>query len=316
MIYRLYHLHLYSDLVFPELASVSSADVDVQFGLAPQWPYPNDDEFEFVYESDSYFKDQPLCQVLRGESAYLMRYADTGDFVIPRNGKEIVCYPIPDTTEDDIRACVLGPVFALYFHLQETQVLHASAIVIDGQAVAFVDWCGGGKSTLAAAFVQQGYSLLTDDVLVLREMDGVHWSTPGYPVLRLWPEVVARLFGSPDKFARLLPRLEKRCVPVGDAFYAAPCPLGAICLLDEHLVHDEGKIQPTAVNPREAVIELVRNTYGARWLESDMWANQFDHYCHLASNVPMRRVSFQRELSRLPAVRAAILDDLATLQIR
>jgi hypothetical protein len=203
-------------------------------------------------------------------------------------------------------------VLALYFHLQRRPVFHASAVVIRGRAAAFVDGSGGGKSTLAAAFVRLGYRLLTDDVLVIRETEGVCWGTPGYPVLRLWPEVIAGLFGSPDQFPRVLPRLEKRYVPVWDAFHAAPCPLGSIYLLDECLLDGKADIQPTSINPGETVIELVRNTYGAMWLESGMWADQFDRYCRIATEVPVRRVSFPRELSRLPAVCAAILDDFAT----
>ena len=45
--------------------------------------------------------------------------------------------------------------------------LHATAVVVDGEAVAFLGDCGYGKSTLGAAFLARGFPLLTDDVLAL-----------------------------------------------------------------------------------------------------------------------------------------------------
>ncbi len=45
------------------------------------------------------------------------------------------------------------------------------------------------------------------------------------------------------------------------------------------------------------------------WLDAGIRARQFGDYCQLASSVPVRRVSFSRELSQLPAVRDAIVAD-------
>ena len=45
--------------------------------------------------------------------------------------------------------------------------LHGSAIAIDGKAYAIVGDSGAGKSTLASAFLNQGYQLLSDDVIAV-----------------------------------------------------------------------------------------------------------------------------------------------------
>ena len=52
-------------------------------------------------------------------------------------------------------------------------MLHASAVVLDGAAVAFTAPSGTGKSTLAAHLVAAGASFLTDDVLALDDRNGV-----------------------------------------------------------------------------------------------------------------------------------------------
>lgn len=57
--------------------------------------------------------------------------------------------------------------------LQGLEVLHASAVVLDGAAVAFTAPAGTGKSTLAAHLVAAGATFLTDDVLAVEERDGV-----------------------------------------------------------------------------------------------------------------------------------------------
>ena len=57
--------------------------------------------------------------------------------------------------------------------LQGLEVLHASAVVLDGAAVAFTAPSGIGKSTLAAHLVAAGASFLTDDVLALEDRNGV-----------------------------------------------------------------------------------------------------------------------------------------------
>jgi hypothetical protein len=51
-------------------------------------------------------------------------------------------------------------------------VLHGSAVVIDGTAVATIGPSGAGKSTTAAALVDRGAALLADDVVAIEDTDG------------------------------------------------------------------------------------------------------------------------------------------------
>jgi len=46
-------------------------------------------------------------------------------------------------------------------------VLHASGVELNGRAALFLGSSGAGKSTLAAALVQRGYPLVTDDFCVI-----------------------------------------------------------------------------------------------------------------------------------------------------
>jgi hypothetical protein len=63
--------------------------------------------------------------------------------------------------------------------LQGLELVHASAVVIDGSAVALVAASGTGKTSVAAHLVASGAVFLTDDVLALEEGDGRVLAHPG-----------------------------------------------------------------------------------------------------------------------------------------
>jgi len=66
--------------------------------------------------------------------------------------------------------------------LRGLEVLHASAVVIDEGAVAFLGQSGSGKTSLALALCRQGAGFLADDVLALERMDDELVGHPGAPV--------------------------------------------------------------------------------------------------------------------------------------
>ena len=74
--------------------------------------------------------------------------------------------------------------------------LHASAVVVDGMAVAFAGPASRGKSTLAASFAVDGHAVVTDDCLMMEWQRPDPRAVPSYPSLRLWKSTADRLFGS------------------------------------------------------------------------------------------------------------------------
>ena len=74
---------------------------------------------------------------------------------------------------------VLNQVVGFAATLQGLEVLHASAVAIDGRAIAITAPSGVGKSTLATALMRLGARPVTDDVLAV-EGDGTRlMSHPG-----------------------------------------------------------------------------------------------------------------------------------------
>jgi len=164
--------------------------------------------------------------------------------------------------------------------------LHASAILTSDRALALVGPHGAGKSTAAAALGRRGFGVITDDVLRLTR-DGTEWMAhPFGPMLRLWPDAEAKLFGRAGTLPRITASWEKRALWLGEhgvAPVSGAAPLGAIAFLDSL---DRARPCPT---PRvvplpapDALVRLAANSSAAHLLDPAQRAREF---CDLASLV-------------------------------
>jgi hypothetical protein len=72
-------------------------------------------------------------------------------------------------------------VLPLAATLQGFELFHASAVALEGRAVAVVAESGTGKTSLAVALLARGAELITDDVLALESTDGGIVAHPGVP---------------------------------------------------------------------------------------------------------------------------------------
>lgn len=118
-------------------------------------------------------------------------------------GSRIVVDAVPEAARRNVRLFLLGSAMGLLLHQRGLLPLHASAVEIDGKAVAFMGASGAGKSTLAAWFHDRGHRILADDVLVVRfGADGQAMALPGMPRLRLWKEALELSGREPRGFER------------------------------------------------------------------------------------------------------------------
>src|SRR5690606_16473868 len=91
---------------------------------------------------------------------------------------------------------LFGPVMACLLHRQGLLVLHGSAVVIDGEAHAFLGDKGSGKSTTAAALIAAGLPLVADDVVALDRLeDGRLAVRAAFPAMKLDARMMAGFAG-------------------------------------------------------------------------------------------------------------------------
>ena len=304
-----YGLRVAANIALPGLPLRSDLDTyNVRIYLKDWVTFPTTfpESVEILYASpEDAAPGEPNLRVsvLPGGDYFGFFYRDEVRFAVERQGREIWGdWPESYTLED---ACtyLLGPVLGFVLRLRGVTCLHASAVAVDGQAIALVGSPGAGKSTLAAAFAQCGFSVIADDVVALAE-DGKKFQVqPGYPRVNLWSDSVRALFGTDEVLPRITPTWDKRYLELGDngfGFASNPLPLGAIYVLRTR----EGDLAASVIDDlagSNALRELVTNTYVNYLLDREMRSREFDVLTRLVVRIPIRRV-------RAPADYSAVLD--------
>jgi hypothetical protein len=242
-----------------------------------------------------------LYQELRGQ---ILQFPGCGDFLI---SQDRIDTHLPEPRYDLAELRFLGPVMSYWFERQGLPTLHASAAAVNGRAVAFVSRHGGGKTGLAAAMVQAGFPLLTDDLLVLEERENGWEVRPAYPEMRMWPDEAAHFAGPPEDLPLVQSDSEKRRVAIGNggfgSFLDASVPLACLYLASRRPEGDDRGIEVQPVSRSEALIELVRHSFSPRLVEAaGLQPARLDRLARLVRAVPVRRLIYPSGFDRLPEV--------------
>jgi len=235
------------------------------------------------------------------------------EFVVAPNGRTIEYRRLRQATNESLTTYLLGQVLSFSLLSFGYDPLHATAVVIDGEAVAFLGHCGYGKSTLGAAFVARGFPILTDDVLALKAHDGRWIGHPGPRRLKLFPsvakKVLARAAGgrlNPDTSKLVLPlapgEASDRAVPV-KALYVLPGPA-------KRGTHEPARVRIAPLQGQAAFLEVMRSAFNLIQVDRARLENHFTMAARLVSEVPLRRLAYPRRLDSLGAVCDAVLNDI------
>jgi len=302
-------------------SSITTADVRVSFGQLPEWFHslePHQVETAYVADyTDGNGNPAFVFSKLDNGNFYRFTYADKTEFVVDRAGREIWTTWLEPLTLEDTATYLLGPVMGFVLLLRGLVCLHASAIVVNGAAVAFVGPAGSGKSTTAAAFATRGFSVLAEDVVTLDDRNDRFFVWPAYPCIRLWPASAATLYGSQSALPPLTPNWDKCYLDLTQSagqFEGEPRRLTAIYLLEERSDDPHAPfVQP--LDAAAGMISLVANTYGTKLLDKQMRAREFDLLSRVLAHVPLRRVTPHTDASRLTELCDCLLSDFERLHV-
>jgi hypothetical protein len=255
-----------------------------------------------------------IAKMKRG---YLLRFNELADFFVNDEGKKIVYitkYVMPPETIDHL---LLDQVIPLVINLKGFEALHVSAVLTPRGVVAFAGPAGFGKSTLAGSLSNIGYSLVSDDCLVLMEKNKNIYAVPAYPGLRLWGDALSYLFGDDGAHESVAHYTDKRRVAIEKrlaAYCTEPNLLRRIYAIGDH---SEAGRKPDILiehlSPRDSFMVLIQYAFRLDIKDRTMLKRQFHFLKKVASCVSVRRLTFPRNFSLLPAVREAILKDLQDL---
>ncbi len=299
--YTAYGLGIHSELPLPELVPNCEASTDVTIKL------------QKLENSPLKIDSVAHCFQLIPEGMYVF-WESIGTFLI-RDGKEIIIDSVLEAQESRIRLFILGAAIGVILHQRGFLVLHASAVVINGNAVAFVGDKGRGKSTMAAALHARGHNLIGDDVIAI---DMSHSNqpmvVPAFPQIKLWPDAVASLGMNPEELPRLVSHLEKREHRINRSFAQKAIPLTQIYVLGR-----DANVEIQALQPQEIFTYLIRNSYVTRFgneLLQDKAAPHLLTLTKLAKQVSINRLLRPASLSLLPDIAQLVEENLAQVSYK
>ncbi len=308
-VHRLYGLSVrcHWPLPWPDAEGEPFADVELAEG-APEIFHEGAERVRRSPKPDDWFH----CVRLSDGGTYL-HWAKLFEFVISADGRAIHARPLAEATPESFYTYLFGQALSFALLRQGFEPLHATAVVVDGAAVAFMADSGHGKSTLAAAFLQAGFPLLTDDLLIARKVRKGFTAYPGPARLKLFPEIARALPESEVAGTPLNSGTPKLILPLQDGqWHGRPAPLRAIYVLNSICGAKRTKrIRIRRLPPARALVELLRGTFNAVITEPARLKQQFQQTAEVARVIPVKRLSYPRDLQQLPAVREAVLADLA-----
>jgi hypothetical protein len=322
--YSVFGLHLRSNLplpgVNPDNSSTEPCEVALHLGRRPYSDEGNSwRSEELTYASaDTNAAGEPALRIFRVDQGAFVRlaYEDGTQFWLDGKRENIWATWPPASSIENAASYLLGPILGLVLRLRGITCLHASAVAFEDRSVAFVGQTGTGKSTTAAAFAQQGYGVISDDIVALEEREGALHVMPAYPYLCLWPESVRMLYDSPEALPRLLPDWDKRRLALGEQgtrFESRCLPLGAIYLLSERRPNPAPYVE--SMRPQNALLALVADTYANKILDREMRAREFAVLGRLVTTVPVRRVYPHEDPTRLEELCRVVQEDLESLDL-
>ena len=101
------------------------------------------------------------------DGGFVLRVANVCDFMVDAELRQAEVRPVAGGAADLVPVFAAGALPSCLLLMKGEPVLHASAVDVGGQVVAFVGRSGMGKSTVATLCCAAGGRLVTDDVLRL-----------------------------------------------------------------------------------------------------------------------------------------------------
>lgn len=249
------------------------------------------------------------------DGADYLRWSQLFEFLISPDGRHIACHALNGVTSETFQTYLVSQTLSFALLKQGIEPLHATVVVIQGQAVAFLGDCGYGKSSLGAAFLRAGHAVLTDDMLVTSVPDQhqpIVVAHPGPPRIKLFPKIAKTLLGRRSG-TQMNPGTTKLILPLSAREHCGEAvPLHTLYVLRPPTSRPTLKhatIRP--LTQRHACLALIANTFNTVITEPARLAQQFAWAAQLAGAVPVKSLSYPRSLAHIPAVLAAIYKDLA-----
>ena len=247
--YKAFGLTFNSDIDLPPLLEIDtqqSVDVRVKLGAVSKTGL------------DVPVSIKPYSQTAKNE--LWLHVPDIAWFYVT-NGNEIIVEPEAGADFQSIRLFLLGSCVGAIMYQRNRLVIHGNAIRFGDGCVIFAGVSGHGKSTLAAAFHQRGYDVLSDDLSVIDEHVHVQ---PSYPQLKIWHDTAKKLDIDITGLKRIRLQVDKYAYPLKNNFHNTPLPVKAVYILN---THNKDHFNFDAIEGIDKFYPLKNHSYRSTYIE-------------------------------------------------
>ncbi len=219
----------------------------------------------------------------RGETV-IGRLYRLADFVIDAGSRQVIFHRDPACDPEVVAILLAGTVTAYLLSAEGSLVLHASAVEVDGKALAFVGQSGQGKTTVATLLATEGYPLVTDDLLPVDSHDGEVTCVPGGIELRVREksQELADWLGSDVPRRRTADERLAVAVPVTPS---DRLPLGAVVIPWPD--RESREVSARLLSAGEGAMSLARYQRVEGWTPPDVLRSQFEAITAVVGSVPV-----------------------------
>lgn len=337
-IYQLYGLTLQSDFCFanrlsqpehsettgnssqpnPELRFTCRTEAPINVDWHQQKPIYTSQCRTETGDNSFFLYEIPSDRHSTSHTCTVVHFTDTADYYLWEDF--IYCHLFNPAYDYWVEIGFLGSIMSIWLETHKRLALHASAVVINRQAVGFLGSKQGGKTSLAAMLTQSGHQLLTDDILPIQQQGKSLLGCPGYPQMRMWPELAQHFTGSDRSWPKVHPNLTKLRIPVTSEtigeFCDCPRPLTCLYLPERRDPNLYGKeISITPIPAPKAMVELLYYAFAAPVLPAfpKIQKPRFYLLADIIKQVQVRHLTYPNGYQYLPQVKAAIVEDIEAI---
>jgi len=317
--YDMYGAHVWSELPLP--FAPASAPTDTvptwEFHHAEAWlPLPRPAGEPDVQLACCEIHRKPVVQLFRRPEGTIVHLPTNGTYRISPDARRVDVFPEEGVTERQIGFALSGAISVVVLHQLGYPTLHASAVVTDKGAVAFIGNSGQGKSSICASLLAAGQHFLTDDGLPLwPRPDGIY-GAPSLPFMKLWVDSARCTLGL-EELPSISVDFDKKLLDVDGRYprVADPARLRALYLVDRYDPEARGTTECSVrrLLPRDAMVALLQNTSGKFLMSSLESARALRLYGRLVNQAPVKVLSFPSGYDYQTATQECIHQDLEQL---
>jgi len=149
------------------------------------------------------------------EDDFFLDVFDTAQYRV-QSGNRVLIHPYEHSDESSVNLFLQSSVTAALLHQRTMLPFHGNTFEFEGKGIAICGQCGSGKSSISAAFCQNGASLINDDISPVNVSDKDVTITSVNTRFKLWSDALMNLEIESNQLDRIRPMTNKFYLPSTD----------------------------------------------------------------------------------------------------